>query len=64
MPDRSRIANYALYACIALLAVIFVLMSFFGIGMKPLLWSLVLALLGLPVYWYVQKQAGKQPAIS
>ena len=64
MPDRSAIANYTLYASIALLAVIFVIMSFFGIGMKPLLWSLVLALLGLPVYWYVQNQAKKQPAIS
>lgn len=64
MPNRSAIANYTLYASIALLAVVFVILSFFGIGMKPLLWSLVLALLGLPVYWYVQNQAHKQKPAS
>jgi len=62
--NRSAIANYTLYASIALFAVIFVILSFFGIGMKPLLWSLVLALLGLPVYWYVQNQAKKQQTIA
>ena len=64
MPERSAIANYTLYASIALLAVIFVIISFFGIGLKPLLWSLVLALLGLPVYWYVQNQARKQQPLA
>lgn len=63
MPGRSAIANYTLYACLALLAIVFVLLSFFGIGLAPLLWALVLSLLGLPVYWYVQKQAEKQQSI-
>ena len=41
------------------LAVVFVILSFFGIGIKALLWSLALALLGLPVYRHVQNQANK-----
>ena len=64
MPNKTAIANYMLYASLALLAIIFVVMSFFGIGMKPLLWAIVLSLLGLPVYWYVQKQAKNQHSIS
>lgn len=64
MPDKSAIANFMLYACLALLAIGFVALSFFGIGLLPLLWALVLCLLGLPVYWHVQKQAKQRQAVS
>lgn len=64
MPNKSRIAHYTLYASLALLAILFVFMSFFGIGAMPLLWALVLSLFGLPVYLYVQYQAEKRLSIS
>ena len=62
MPDKSAIANYTLYACLALLAILFVVLTFFGIGILPLLWALALSLLGLPVYWHVQNRARRQPS--
>jgi len=56
MQNRSSIANFTLFACIALLAIAYVVFAFLGVGLKATLWSLVLAAAGLPVYFLVQRQ--------
>jgi APA family basic amino acid/polyamine antiporter len=45
------------FLLVAMLATLYATWTLFGAGMEPLLWSVGLYAVGLPVYWVMKRQA-------
>jgi APA family basic amino acid/polyamine antiporter len=58
MKNKNAIERFGLFASFAMLALVFVVFAFIGIGLEAFIWIVVLALMGLPVY-YIMRRSSK-----
>lgn len=59
MKNKNAIERFGLFASIAMLALVFVVFAFIGIGLEAFIWIVVLALMALPVYYIMRRTSKK-----